>query len=69
MPFAGLKAQLDRIEADVAAVEIVCEQRYEFSSEAEATVFRVRVTVPGAGHRAGELRDTVGMDGAPGPRR
>ena len=43
----------------VAAVEIVCEQRYEFSLNAEATVFRVRVTVPGPGQHAGELRDTV----------
>jgi hypothetical protein len=48
-----------RLLEEVAAVEIVCEQRYEFSSEAEATVFRVRVTVPGASHRAGELRDAV----------
>jgi len=44
---------------DVRAVEIVCEQRYEFTAEAEATVCRVRVAVPGAGHRAAELRDTV----------
>ena len=44
---------------DVAAVEIVCEQRYEFTLDAEATVFRVRVQVPGAGQRAGELRDAV----------
>lgn len=44
---------------DVSAVEIVCEQRYEFTAEAEATVYRVRVAVPGAGHRAAELRDTV----------
>jgi hypothetical protein len=45
--------------AAVAAVEIVCEQRYEFTPEAEATVYRVRVIVPGASHRAGELHDTV----------
>jgi hypothetical protein len=44
---------------DVAAVEILCEQRYEFTQDAEATVFRVRVIVPGAGQRAGELRDAV----------
>jgi hypothetical protein len=44
---------------DVGAVEIVGEQRYEFSAEAEATVYRVRVTVPGAGHRTEELRDAV----------
>ena len=48
-----------RLLEDVAAVEIVCEQRYEFTPEAEATVYRVRVTVPGAGHRVAELRDTV----------
>jgi hypothetical protein len=44
---------------DASAVEIVCEQRYEFTAEAEATVFRVRVTFPGAGHRIGEFRDVV----------
>jgi lipase chaperone LimK len=44
---------------NVTAVEIVCEQRYEFTPDAEATVYRVRVTAPGAGHRVAELRDTV----------
>ena len=48
-----------RLLEDVAAVEIVCEQRYEFTQEAEATVYRVRVSAPGAGHRAAELRDAV----------
>jgi hypothetical protein len=48
-----------RLLEDVAAVEIVCEQRYEFTLDAEATVFRVRVIVPGASHRAGELHETV----------
>lgn len=64
--YAGRQATPAEVErlarqllADVAAVEIVCEQRYEFTAEAEATVSRIRVTVPGAGHRAGELRDTV----------
>jgi hypothetical protein len=44
---------------DAGAVEIVCEQRYEFAAEAEATVYRVRVTVPGAGHRTVELPEAV----------
>jgi hypothetical protein len=48
-----------RLLEDASAVEIVCEQRYEFTAEAEATVYRVRVTVPGAGHRVEGLRDAV----------
>jgi hypothetical protein len=48
-----------RLLERVGAVEIVCEERYEFTAEAEATVYRLRVTLPGAGHRAGELRDAV----------
>jgi hypothetical protein len=48
-----------RLLEDVAAVEIVCEQRYELSPDAEATVSRVRVLAPGAGHRAAALRDAV----------
>jgi hypothetical protein len=56
-------AEIERLArqllTDVIAVEIVCEQRYEFTQEAEATVYRVRVSAPGAGHRAAELRDTV----------
>ncbi|MGH3019591.1 MAG: hypothetical protein ACRDNR_05445 [Gaiellaceae bacterium] len=43
----------------VPAVEVVGEHRYEFSRDAEATVYRLRIFVPGAGARAAELRDTV----------
>ncbi|MGH3037396.1 MAG: hypothetical protein ACRDMU_09470 [Gaiellaceae bacterium] len=64
--YAGRQATPAEVErlarqllADVTAVEIVCEQRYEFTPDVEATVSRIRVTVPGAGHRAVELRDTV----------
>lgn len=64
--YAGRQATPAEVErlarqllVNATAVEIVCEQRYEFTSEAEATVARVRVTVPGAGHRTAELRDTV----------
>jgi hypothetical protein len=56
---AEVERLAQQLLADVAAVEIVCEQRYEFTAEAEATVSRIRVTVPGAAQRAGELRDTV----------
>lgn len=64
--YAGRQATPAEVErlarqllADVTAVEIVCEQRYEFTPEAEATVSRIRVAVPGAGHRTAQLRDTV----------
>jgi hypothetical protein len=43
----------------VPAVEVVGEKRYEFSQDAEATVYRVRIFAPGAGARAAELRATV----------
>lgn len=64
--YAGRQATPAEVErlarqllVNATAVEIVCEQRYEFTPEAEATVSRIRVSVPGAGHRTGELRDTV----------
>lgn len=56
-------AEIERLAGQLltqaTAVEIVCEQRYEFTPDAEATVYRVRVSMPGAGHRAGDLRDVV----------
>lgn len=56
-------AEIERLAGQLltqaTAVEIVCEQRYEFTPDAEATVYRVRVSTPGAGHRAGDLRDVV----------
>lgn len=64
--FSGREATPAEIErlarqllSDLAAVEVVSERRYEFTQDAEATVYRVRVTMPGAGHRADELRDAV----------
>jgi hypothetical protein len=64
--YAGREATPAEIErlarqllADLPAIEVVSERRYEFTREAEATVYRVRVAVPGAGPRAGELRDVV----------
>ena len=48
------RALLDELES----VEIVCEQRYEFDHEREATVYQVRVLVPHEGERlAGELAE------------
>ena len=53
--FAGREAspaEVDRLaEAllpDLDAVEIVCEQRYRFESQADSRVDRVRVEVPAA---------------------
>ena len=43
----------------VPAVEVICEKRYEFSQDAEATVYRVRIFAAGVGNRASELRGTV----------
>jgi hypothetical protein len=64
--YAGRQATPAEVErlarqllVNATAVEVVCEQRYEFTPEAEATVSRIRVIVPGAGHRTGDLRDTV----------
>jgi hypothetical protein len=45
---------------ELDSVEIICEQRYEFDREVEATVFRVRIEVPPKnGHLAPELRAIV----------
>lgn len=44
---------------DLPLLEVVCERRYEFAPDTEATVFRIRVSAPGAVERAGELRDAV----------
>lgn len=56
-------AEVERLARElleaVPAVEVIGEKRYEFSRDAEATVYRVRIVAPGAGPRASELRDTV----------
>jgi hypothetical protein len=44
---------------DIPAVEVIGEKRYEFSQDAEATVYRVRIFAPGGGARAAALRETV----------
>jgi hypothetical protein len=45
---------------EIESVEIICEQRYEFDREVEATVYRIRVQVPpGSESRAGILREHV----------
>lgn len=45
---------------ELESVEIICEQRYEFDREVEATVYRIRVELPpGSASRAGNLRDLV----------
>jgi hypothetical protein len=61
--FAGREAtpaEIDRLaEAllpDVEPLEIVCEQRYEFSREHEAKIYQVRVVLP---EDDDELRDSL----------
>lgn len=45
---------------ELESVEIICEQRYEFDREVEATVYRVRVEVPpGDARRTPELREMI----------
>lgn len=65
--FAGREATPAEVERlarmlleDVEDVEIVCEQRYEFDREVEATVYRIRIELPpGNAGRLGVLRDAV----------
>lgn len=64
--YAGREATPAEVErlarsflAEVPRLEVVCEQRYEFTEDAEATIYRVRVLAPNAVERAGELRDAV----------
>lgn len=64
--YAGREATPAEIERlardflpDLRALEVVCEQRYEFTEAAEATIYRVRVLAPNAVEPAGELRDAV----------
>ena len=61
--FAGREAtpaEVDRLaEAllpEVESVEILCEHRYSFDREREATVYQVKVVVPDGD---AELRDTL----------
>jgi hypothetical protein len=45
---------------ELESIEIICEQRYEFDREVEATVYRIRVGAPpGNAGRLGELRKLV----------
>jgi hypothetical protein len=64
--YAGREATPAEIErlartylSDVRALEVVCEHRYEFTVDAEATVYRIRVRAPEWGARAEELRLSV----------
>ncbi len=65
--FAGREATPAEVERlahalleELESVEIICEQRYEFDREVEATVYRIRVELPpGSAGRLGELRDRV----------
>lgn len=54
-------AEIDRLAQallpEVESLEIVCEQRYEFSREGEASVYQIRIVLPGANGEA--LTDTV----------
>ena len=61
--FAGREAtpaEIDRLaEAllpDVDSLEVLCEQRYRFEREMEATVYQVKVRVPDGD---GELRESL----------
>ena len=63
--FAGRDATAAEVERlaralldDLEAVEIICEQRYEFDREREGSVYQVRVVVPREGERlVGSLAD------------
>ncbi|MGH3045700.1 MAG: hypothetical protein ACRDNC_01675, partial [Gaiellaceae bacterium] len=51
--FAGREATPAEVERlahalleELESVEIICEQRYEFDREVEATVYRIRVELP-----------------------
>jgi len=65
--FSGREATPAEIERlayalleEIESVEIICEQRYEFDREVEATVHRIRVEIPpGRGSRVEALRDLV----------
>jgi hypothetical protein len=65
--FSGREATPAEVErlaqtllAELEYVEIVCEQRYEFDREVEATVYRIRIELPpGNAGRLGTLRDLV----------
>jgi hypothetical protein len=65
--FAGREATPAEVERlayalleELDSVEIICEQRYEFDHEVEATVYRVRIEIPtGASARVPGLRQLV----------
>jgi hypothetical protein len=65
--FAGREATPAEVERlagalleELESVEIICEQRYEFDREVEATVYRVRVEPPpGSAGRLADLREIV----------
>lgn len=64
--YAGREATPAEVErlartylAGVDPLEVVCEQRYEFAGEAEATVYRIRVFAPRASGGAEPLREAV----------
>jgi hypothetical protein len=65
--FAGREATPAEVERlahglleDLESVEIICEQRYEFNREVEATVYRIRLEIPpGNRSRVAGLREIV----------
>jgi hypothetical protein len=65
--FSGRQATPAEVErlaqqllGELESVEIICEQRYEFAREVEATVYRVRVEVPpGRGRLTSVLQEIV----------
>jgi hypothetical protein len=57
---AEVERLAERLLEELEFVEIICEQRYEFDREVEATVYRVRVEVPpGNGLLTPTLREIV----------
>jgi hypothetical protein len=65
--FSGREATPAEVErlarsllAEIESVGVVCEQRYEFDRNAEATVYRIRIEIPrGSESRAAGLRELV----------
>ncbi|MGH3093453.1 MAG: hypothetical protein ACRDOG_14170 [Gaiellaceae bacterium] len=67
--FSGREATPAEIERlahelleELESVEIICEQRYEFTREVEARIYRIRVEPPpGNAGRVAELRGIVDL--------
>ncbi len=57
---AEIERLAGRLLEELETVEIICEQRYEFDHEVEATVYRIRIEIPrGSGADARALAGVV----------